>query len=398
MDNAETNTEALQGQAIQSLNKTLKDLKIEAEAASCSIKGPLKRFLISLGSGVRIKKLDTFSQEIAMAMCAVADPLIMPNRVEGRLDGNVRLDLMTGEHPLVPFVSLAKSAGFDNPEILKDHSIPLLLGVEDIDIPLVVDLQKMPHLLVAGATGSGKSVLLHSCIESIILHSAQQGIRLALIDPKGGIEFGIYERHKALRYSVASDVDGAVEILDYLHETMDKRLALLAKYGCRNILEYRALGKQMPFIVLVVDELAGLMRAKKSGFADRLCSLLERCRAVGIHGILATQHPSREVITGLLKAQLPARIACKVASQTHSRVVLDENGAEKLLGSGDALLMDGVNGLRRFRGAYVDVSKRSQKKKAAKKKAQPKASKQKPAPKGTLLTDILGVMAEHFGK
>jgi S-DNA-T family DNA segregation ATPase FtsK/SpoIIIE len=391
---------------IKALNSVLKDLKIKANVESCVIKGPLRRFRVRMADGVRMKKLDTYASEIAMAMKASADPLIMPNRVDDILDGTVRLDIMAGSHPMVEFDALARSIDFSNPKVLEEYNIPLLLGARDIDQPLIVDLQKLPHMLVAGVTGAGKSVMLRSGIRSCEIHSESQGIRIALVDPKGGVEFGVYEGSPALRYSVASDIDGALQILEYLHSTMVDRFEALSKHGCLDILEYRSLGRKMPFIVLFIDELADLMRDKKSGFAERLCSLAEKSRAIGIHIVAATQHPSSEVITGTLKAQFPARIACRVSSLVHSRVVLDDGGADKLLGKGDALLMDGSQGLQRFQGAFVDLSKRKKSRKSPVsrvKKTRKKRAKTKSKQAGTgsvvkLLTQLLDHMAAKKGK
>lgn len=385
--------------ASSSLNNAFKDLKIDANVESCLIKGPLNRFRVSLGSGVKIKKLDGFSQEIAMALRAAAPPLIMPHRVDGVLDGTVRVDVMTGDHPIVPFSALAKGIGFDDPRVREQHQIPILLGVKDIDKPLVIDLQSCPHLLISGVTGSGKSVMEHTIIQSCIMHSEEQGIRLALGDIKGGVEFGLYTGSKALRYSVATDTESLLEIVEDLTNTMNERLARFAKHRCRNILEYRDLGKSMPYIVFVVDEMADAIRDKKSGFEEKFCSLAEKCRAAGIHIVGATQHPSSTVIKGSLKAQFPVRISCKVSSQVHSRVVLDENGAEKLMGKGDALLMDGKGDLQRFKGAFVDVSKintRNRKRIANAKKKKKKARKKKKAspPKG--LAEFLAELAGQF--
>jgi len=347
---------------IARLNDAFVSLKIkDTKVVSCSIKGPLQRFFVEPGPGVQVSKIEKYSQEIAMSMRAIGSPLIMPSRSsDGRLDGTVRIDIMTDEHPLIKFDLLAKDIGFDSEATLHSMNIPLCLGVEDMDKAVVVDLQKIPHLLVAGVTGSGKSVALHAMIRSIQLHSATHGIRLALIDPKL-VEFGVYERsrtlRKALRYSIANCLEGSIEVIDDLEKTMQARLERLARKGCRDILEYRAQGGEMSFIVLIIDELADLVRDKKSGFNSKLCSLAAKSRAAGIHIIAATQHPSRDVITGLLKAQFPAALALRVGSQVHSRVVLDANGAESLQGKGDALLKEASGKLTRFRSAFVDTSK-----------------------------------------
>lgn len=335
------------------LNTAFANKKLNATATAVEINGPLLRYKISLYGQTRLEDLEKYSESIAMEIKATSEPIISPTRVDGMLDGTVSLDVMVGPHPVLHFQEEAVKAGFNKPDILKTHEIPLYLGNTDVTTPLIIDLQKQPHLLIAGATGSGKSQMLHSVIHSIETHSEARGIRLAIIDPKM-VEFVAYSRSKALRYSVAIDVEGALEILDDLEDTLEKRLQILAANNCRNILEYRARGGTMPFVVLVCDEIAEVIKDKKNGFLSKLCSLASLGRAAGIHFVIATQDPRREVINGLLKAQFPVRISCKVASPAHSRIVLnDRNGAEKLQGKGDALLLTESGDLTRFRGCFV---------------------------------------------
>lgn len=333
---------------VHQLNDIFMELELDAFATAVSVKGNLQRFTLQLGPKT-FKKIDTNAEYIAATMKAVEHPIVLANRVDGRMDGTYRMELMVGPHPTVKFGDLAASSGFSNPEILNKYSIPILLGATDADVPLIIDLQTAPHVIVAGITGSGKTQVLHAFIKSTQIHSKTQGIRLVLIDPKQ-VDFTAYEGSPSLRYSIVRSLEGAKEVLTDINSDLDTRLATLAKSGCRDIIEYRASGKEMPFIVVVIDELAELVRDPE--FAALICSIAARSRAGGVHFVVGTQHPVREVITGLLKAQFPTRVMTKTATATHSRVGIDQNGAEKLLGQGDALLLKDNGDLVRFKGAY----------------------------------------------
>lgn len=348
--------------SVELLNKTFRKLKIDAETRSCITVGPLQRFSVYLKGDTQIAKLVKFSKEIEMSMKAIGQPLILEERDEnGAATSFVQLDIMTAPHPTVDFDALVEETNFKNPEILKKFHIPILVGTTEISKPMIVDLQSMPHLIVVGVTGSGKSMFLHSVVRSIEAHSQNQGIRLALVDPKL-VEFGCYEGSSALKYTITGSHDGALEILEYLEQTLNTRLEVLAKNRCRDILEYRALreslpekerGPKMPFIVAVIDEIADLVRQPKSPFQALLISVASKSRAAGIHFVIGTQHSSAQVITGLLKAQFPGRVGMKTATGKHSEVALDQRGAEKLLGSGDGLFLNSNGSLTRFKGAFV---------------------------------------------
>lgn len=330
----------------EEFENVLQSLGIKARVESADEKYPLCRYFVRLDPQTRLSKLEGLAEDIALAMRPIAPPVIRP----AFNSGQVIVEMMFSEHPLVEFDDI-----FDDN---MDGTLPLMIGTADITTPLVIDLVKMPHLIVAGTTGSGKSMLLHAMISSIIRTYTKIGIKLALVDPKL-VEFDRYARHPALLYPVVNEPELAIDMLKDLKEEMNNRYRVFQKYQCRDISEYRLKFKKIPYIVLVIDELADLMRVK--GFEKLLCELAQKSRASGIHIIAATQHPSSKVLTGEIRANFPSKIACKVSTQVHSRVVLDRHGAENLLGKGDALLLDEAGGTYRFRGAFVKHTNAGQK-------------------------------------
>jgi len=233
---------------------------------------------------------------------------------------------------------------------IKDEKIPILLSANK-----VVDLTKLPHLLVAGQTGSGKSVFLNTTIISIISKHDPEDCKLALIDPKR-VEFSLYKNVPHLWAPIATKLDNITELLDNLVTEMEKRYELLEQTGSKNIEAYiKQTNNKLPFIVVVIDELADLMMVSNHSVEDQITRLAQLSRAVGIHLIMATQRPVVEIMTGLIKANMPARISFKVASKQDSRVILDQNGAECLNGNGDMFFIQ--NGeLERLQGVYVSES------------------------------------------
>jgi S-DNA-T family DNA segregation ATPase FtsK/SpoIIIE len=326
----------------QFFEAVLSSLGIKASVDRSEEKYPLCRYFVKLDPQTRLSKLEGMGEDIALAMKPVAPPVIRPDFASG----SVIVEMMFSEHPIIRFEDLIDRQDLSG----TDKSLPILLGTTDITTPLFVDLAKLPHLIVAGTTGSGKSMLLHSITSSLLRASDSVGVKLALIDPKL-VEFDRYLNSKALLYPVVNDAEMAVDLLQDLKEEMNNRYAVFQKYKCRDISEYRARVKKISYIVLVIDELADLIRVK--GFEKLLCELAQKSRAAGIHIIAATQHPSSKVLTGEIRANFPSKVACKVTTQVHSRVVLDRGGAENLLGKGDALLLDESGAFYRFRGAYV---------------------------------------------
>ncbi len=220
---------------------------------------------------------------------------------------------------------------------------------------VVVDVTRMPHLLIAGVTGSGKSVALHTIIMSLIYRLTPEDLRFILIDPKR-VELSLYNSLPHLLSEPVHDPNSAAMALRWLVDEMERRYSELASSLVRDINEYRKLGGNMPYIVAIVDELADLMMVASSQVEDSVARLAQMARAVGIHLVLATQRPSVDVITGVIKANFPTRIAFQVFTKTDSRVILDVQGAEKLLGMGDMLYLPaGAARPRRLQGTYVSV-------------------------------------------
>jgi len=251
-------------------------------------------------------------------------------------------------------------------------NIPIFLGKDVAGNSLTVDLTKMPHLLIAGRTGSGKSVCLHTIIASILMARKPDDVRLLMIDPKM-VELSIYSQLPHLMHPVVTDMKKAEAILAWAVEKMEERYRLLALTKVRHVTSFNELGEEeirkrlgpkiaqmdevpthMPFIVIIADELADLMMTAGKDVEQHIIRLAQKSRAVGIHLILATQKPTVDVITGLIKSNLPARLAFQVASHMDSRVVLDEGGAEKLLGNGDMLfLWPGTSTVIRGQGTFL---------------------------------------------
>ena len=259
---------------------------------------------------------------------------------------------------------------------IKKMKIPLFLGADAVGAPLVADLASLPHLLIAGRTGTGKSVCLNAIIASILMTRRPDEVRMLMIDPKM-VELSGYARLPHLMHPVVTDMRKAEAILAWACEKMDERYTLLARAGVRHVTNYNQLGEEelierlqpesdeerasipvnMPFIVIVADEMADLMMTAGKDVEQHIIRLAQKSRAVGIHLILATQKPTVDVITGLIKSNLPARIAFQVASKTDSRVVLDAQGADKLLGMGDMLfLWPGTSSLLRGQGTFLTDS------------------------------------------
>lgn len=238
-------------------------------------------------------------------------------------------------------------------------NLPMILGEDTYGNHIVVDLASMPHLLIAGSTGSGKSVALNCMLVSLLCAKKPDELKLIIIDPKQ-IEFTAYERIAHLIFPVITDSKKAVPILKWVVMTMEERYRNMAELGVKNIFEYQKLREQQPeleimqFIVVIIDELADLMMTTGKDAEDLIARIAQMSRAAGIHMIVATQRPSVDVITGLIKVNLPNRISFKVTSKVDSRTILDEMGAERLLGKGDMLFIDAKDPqIRRVHGAYV---------------------------------------------
>jgi S-DNA-T family DNA segregation ATPase FtsK/SpoIIIE len=282
---------------------------------------------------VRVNKISSLADDLALALSAPRIRIQAP--VPGR--GFVGIEVPNEEMTLVALRDILESEIYQR----KRSSLSFALGRDVAGLPQIAALDAMPHLLIAGTTGSGKSVCVNSILTSFLLHNTPDDLRLVLVDPKR-VELTSYNGIPHLLAPVIVEVDRVVGALQWMTREMDKRYHTFARVGARNISDYNGRmqlrgGKKLPFLVIVIDELADLMMIAPDETERTITRLAQLARATGIHMILATQRPSVDVVTGLIKANFPARVAFAVASNTDSRVILDQPGAERLLGRGDML-------------------------------------------------------------
>ena len=282
---------------------------------------------------VKVGKIASLDNDLALALAARSIRIQAP--VPGK--GFVGIEVPNSEAALVSLRDVMESEEFDQIQ----SPISIGLGQNVAGLPVTTDLAQMPHLLIAGTTGSGKSVCVNSLIACLLLQNTPEELKLVMVDPKR-VELTGYNGIPHLVAPVVVDLERVVGTLKWAMHEMDKRYGLLAEMGARNIVEYnnRAINngqKKLPFIVIVIDELADLMMLSPEETERGITRLAQMARATGIHMVIATQRPSVDVVTGLIKANFPARIAFAVASSTDSRVILDTTGAERLLGQGDML-------------------------------------------------------------
>lgn len=317
------------------LEETLTDFGIETKVVQVN-RGPvITSFEIQPAAGVKVSRIVSLSDDISLAL---ASPSI---RIEAPIPGKQAVGIEIPNR-LAMTVRIKEILSADC--FVQSHS-PLImaLGKDITGEPIVADLTKMPHLLVAGATGSGKSVCVNSIINSILYKASPYDVKFIMIDPKM-VELGVYNGLPHLRFPVVTKSKEAIKVLGWLVREMEGRYQLLSTEGVRDIDSYNSKRRKrneeiMPYIVAVIDELADLMMVSAKECEENITRLAQMARAVGIHLILATQRPSVDVITGVIKANLPSRIAFQVFSKVDSRTVLDVNGAEKLLGRGDMLFL-----------------------------------------------------------
>jgi S-DNA-T family DNA segregation ATPase FtsK/SpoIIIE len=322
------------------LGDTLRQFKTRARIERCRREGSFLVCDVVLEPGGKVRQIERHSMEIALALRATSEPLVYPVPSEGV----VRIELMMSDPDPVPFLDVANSKEFQGSGAI----LPVAMGVARNGRHLVADLTQMPHLLVAGTTGSGKSMALHAIINSMMLCGSER-VRLALIDPKR-IEFSHYIGMPQLYAPIAKDTESSMDLLERLVSDMEARFSVFQKARCRDIAQYRG---KMPRLVVLIDEFADLMMTSKRAAQELICRLAQKSRACGIHMVLATQRPSIDVVTGLIKANFPSRMSCQVSSATDSRVVLDRNGAERLAGKGDAILDCPGNRFVRLKGVFL---------------------------------------------
>ncbi|HUX11890.1 MAG TPA: DNA translocase FtsK [Spirochaetia bacterium] len=338
--------------AAETLRFTLEEFQIQAEVTGIR-KGPvITMFEILPAPGVKLAKIVNLADNIALRLAAQSVRIVAP--IPGK--HAVGIEIPNKHRAIVSFAELVSNDSFWNPKI----EIPVALGKDIPGEAQIVDLAKMPHLLIAGATGSGKSVCVNSLICSILYRKRPDEVKMILIDPKI-VELKFYNDIPHLLTPVITDSKRAFQALQYAIYEMERRYSLLDSLGVRDIRSYnnkirqRNLAtEQVPYIVIVVDEFADLMATTGKELESTVARLAAMSRAVGIHLVLATQRPSTDVITGLIKANIPSRIAFMVASKIDSRIIIDTGGAEKLLGGGDMLFASAWDPFPfRMQGAFV---------------------------------------------
>lgn len=328
------------------ISQTLANFGIQVEMGDISVGPTVTQYTLKPQEGVKLTKITALQNDLALALAA------HPLRLEAPIPGK---SLVGIEVPNQTIATVGLREVIDTQTFRERPSnLMIALGKDVAGHPWLADLPKLPHVLVAGATGSGKTVCLNAIIVSLLYQNGPDDMKLILIDPKR-VELPAYNGIPHLLVPTITDVPKTVNALKWTISEMERRFTVLEKFGARDIQSYNARAEEkMPAIVVVVDELADLMAAAASEVEGSVIRVAQMARAVGIHLILATQRPSVDVITGLIKANIPARLAFAVASQTDSRTILDTSGAEKLLGRGDMLFTSPeISKPKRIQGAYV---------------------------------------------
>ncbi len=336
------------------LVETLRSFKVRTKIVNISRGPAITRYELSPEEGVRVRSIANLVDDIALNLATTGV------RVEAPIPGKAAVGI---EVPNKTVSTVFLRDLIDTETFRKATSkLNVCLGVDVAGEPVYLDIVKMPHLLIAGATGMGKSVCINSIITSLLYKGTPDEIKLILIDPKK-VELNIYNGLPHLLVPVVSDPKKAAGTLQWAVTEMERRFELIEEVGVRDVKNYNIVTKDdpekefLPQIVIIIDELADLMMTAPDDVEASICRLAQKARAAGMHIIIGTQRPSVDVITGLIKANVPSRIACTVASQTDSRVILDMAGAEKLIGRGDMLYAPvGAAKPRRVQGAFVSES------------------------------------------
>lgn len=346
------------------LEAVLQSFRVEAGVVGSTVGPSVTLYELEVATGTRMNKVTTLASEIAAALRAKSIRIIAP--IPGR--STIGIEVPNRNRRLVRFSELIHKDAYDTDKA----ALPLFLGMDAEGHAVIEDLAKMPHLLIAGQTGSGKSVCINTIIASLLLTRSPHDVQMIMIDPKM-VELQMYSEVPHQMAPVVTDMKQATRVLEWACEKMEGRYDLFKTAGVRNIKGYNALGEEglkermgdefneertprhVPYIVLIIDEMADLMMVSKKEAEGAITRLAQKSRAVGIHVIVATQRPSTDVITGVLKGNLPTRIAFTVASKIDSRVILDAQGAEKLLGYGDMLFTPPQSSQNmRVQGALVE--------------------------------------------
>jgi S-DNA-T family DNA segregation ATPase FtsK/SpoIIIE len=368
--------EAQTRRALDGLGQVLVDklatFKIQGEIVGMTTGPVVTQFEVSPAPGIKVARIASLDADLALALRAPSVRIVAP--IPGK--GAVGVEVPNPEPEMVHFREVLESPAFRHSKA----QLPLALGKDIAGKPYVADLARMPHLLIAGATGSGKSVCVNTIITSLVYRHSPRTLRLLMVDPKM-VELSMYNDLPHLRHPVVTDNNDAAGVLKWAVLEMERRYALLSANNVRNLQDFnrRLEGGQMmrspeaegeegdperwvykggtlPFVVLIIDELADLMMTVQGDVEKPLALLAQKARAIGIHLILATQRPSVNVLTGLIKANFPSRIAFRVSSKVDSRTILDQNGADSLLGNGDMLyLSPSQNDPLRVQGAFLST-------------------------------------------
>jgi S-DNA-T family DNA segregation ATPase FtsK/SpoIIIE len=370
LDEPQYSYAAVQSRVIESkaraLEKLLAEFNVNARVVEAETGPVITMFELELAAGVKVGQISALANDMARALGAGAVRVVAP--LAGR--HTIGIEVPNSEKEKVRIKDLMQMA----PGKINKMAIPLFLGKDSSGEALVSDLTEMPHLLIAGTTGSGKSVCINSIITGILLTRRPDEVKMILIDPKM-VEMTAFNTIPHLMSPIVTETQRAVQILEWATVKMDERYALLAEARVKNIRGYNDLGaeqiierfapgtpeeeakipKKLSYIVIVIDELADLMMTAPKEIEAYIVRLAQKSRAVGIHIVLATQRPQATVVTGLIKSNMPTRIGFRVAARMDSRIILDQNGAETLLGEGDMLfLKPGTSDLIRAQGTFVD--------------------------------------------
>jgi S-DNA-T family DNA segregation ATPase FtsK/SpoIIIE len=348
------------------LEQALKEFDIDAHVVEIDTGPVITMYELALAPGVKVSQISALSNDVQRALKAETVRIVAP--IPGK--STVGIEVPNEDKEKVRLKELMQLA----PEAMSKMMIPLFLGKDASGEPLITDLAAMPHCLIAGTTGSGKSVCINSIIMSFMYLQRPDMVKLILVDPKV-VEMAPFKDIPHLMCPIINETGRATSVLDWACEKMDERYEFLAEAGVRNIKGYNALTqeelierfnpstpeeeakipKKLPYIVIIIDELADLMMTSGKEVESFIVRLAQKARAVGIHLILATQRPQATVVTGLIKSNMPSKIAFRVASKMDSRIVLDQNGAELLLGQGDMLFLPpGASKPIRGQGTYIN--------------------------------------------
>ncbi len=327
------------------LESVLKEFGINAKVVNYEYGPTITRYEVTIPKGVKVSKVTSLTDDIAMNLAAESI------RIEAPIPGKNTIGIETPNRIKEPvhFSNIIR-----NPQLEKG-ALNVILGKNIVGQDRIIDIAKMPHLLIAGQTGSGKSVAVNTLISTLITKKSEKEVRFIMVDPKM-VELMPYNGIPHLLIPVIIDPQQAAIALRWAVNEMDNRYRLLMENGVRNIVGYNSLGyvEKMPYIVIIIDELADLMMVAAGSVEESIARIAQKARAIGIHLVVATQRPSTDVITGMIKANLPSRISFALRSQIDSRTILDTQGAEKLLGQGDMLLLEnGSSKLERIQGAFI---------------------------------------------